>query len=281
MTKRIVMALMAIAIFASTVVAESGFEFGITFPIGASISMPVQKIKNGLDTATAKNLEDTAYKTSAGFEWGATLQIGYMFAIGNDMGISALLDMGYHRDVFAFSSKEDRINFGGMKEVDVRTSFEFDTLQIGLLPKFRIKNIAIGLGGGIKIPLGGNQYGQETSFDYITGKPDANNLRTTAEGLTKKMINDSFNPSTCLSAIIPYLKITFDYMLPIDEKTSLTFGAYVGYDFKLDKKIGEKDYDSIFKEPDLDKHYDNYDNVGFSAIDIGIQIGLRFGPSAA
>ena len=268
------MVLMATTIFASTVVAESGFEFGITFPIGASISMPVQKIRSGLDAATIKDLEDTAYKTAAGFEWGATLQIGYMFAVGNNMAVSALLDIGYYRDVFAFTSKEERINFGGMKEVDVRTSFEFDTLQIGLLPKFRIKNMAIGLGGGIKIPLGGNQYGQDYSFDYI-------DLQTTSEGITKKTINNSFKTSTCESAIIPYLKITFDYMLPIDEKTSLTFGAYVGYDFKLDKKIGANDYGSIFKKPNLDKHYDNYDNVGFSAIDIGVQIGLRFGPSAA
>jgi len=275
MTKRIVMALIATAIFTSTAMAKSGFEFGINFPIGTSISMPVQKIKGGLDTATVKNLEDTAYKTAAGFEWGVTLQIGYMFAVGNDMGVSALLDMGYHRDVFAFSSKEDRLHFGGMKEVDVRTSFEFDTLQIGVLPKFRIKNMAIGLGGGVKIPLGGTQYEQNTSFDYITGKADAYNLKTDATGWTKKMIDYSFKPGTCKSAIIPYLKVTFDYMLAIDEKTSLTFGAYVGYDFNLEEKIGANDYGSEFQGLDTD-----YDKVGFSAIDIGVQVGLRFGPSA-
>ena len=112
-----------------------------------------------------------------------------MFTVGNNMGVSALFDMGYHRDVFAFTSKEDRINFGGMKEVDVRTSFEFDTLQIGLLPKFRIKNIAIGLGGGVKIPLGANQYGQESSFNYITGgEVNADKLETYVENsFTKKI----------------------------------------------------------------------------------------------
>ena len=65
-------------------------------------------------------------------------------------------------------------------------------------------------------------------------------------------------------------------MLPIDEKTSLTFGAYVGYDFNLEKKIGANDYGSKFRG--FDKRYDK---VSFSAIDVGVQIGIRFGPSAA
>jgi len=274
MTKRIVMALIATVIFASTAMAQSGFEFGITFPIGASISLPIQKIKGGLDATTVKYYEDTAYKTSAGFEWGATLQIGYMFAVGNDMGVSALLDIGYHRDVFAFSSKQERQHATAAthyKKVDVRISFEFDTLQIGVLPKFRIKNMAIGLGGGVKIPLGGTQYGQDSSYNIITGgEVNADKLETEVENaFTKKDIDDSFK-----SAIIPYLKVTFDYMLPISEKTSLTFGAYVGYDFNLEEKIGSNDYGSTFRGFDT-----LYDKVSFGAIDVGVQIGLRFGPS--
>ncbi len=275
MIKKIVMVLMATAIFTSMAMAQSGFEFAITFPIGTSISMPIQKIKINLDAATIKFLKETAYKTTAGFEWGATLQVGYMFAVGNDIGVSALLDMGYHRDVFAFSSKKERQHADAInhyKKVDVKTSFEFDTLQIGVLPKFRIKNIAIGLGGGVKIPLGGDQYDEESSYNVITGgEVNADKLETyVASSFTKKNIDDSFK-----SPIIPYIKVTFDYMLAIDKKTSLTFGAYVGYDFFLEEKIGSNDYGSTFRG--FDKRYDK---VGFSAIDIGVQIGIRFGPSA-
>ena len=130
--------------------AKTGFGLGIMWPLGASFSH-----FSGND---AKNL-----KSDDGFEFG--VQPAYYF--GFDMLSFGLdLDLGYNRDVFAFKSAMDQTLKGGVT---------FDSLMIGVLPRLDVAFVSIGVGAGVKIPLGGRSYfnegnGSETSEKYNLNK---------------------------------------------------------------------------------------------------------------
>lgn len=192
--------------------AKTGFGLGIMWPLGASFSH-----FSGND---AKNL-----KSDDGFEFG--VQPAYYF--GFDMLSFGLdLDLGYNRDVFAFKSAMDQTLKGGVT---------FDSLMIGVLPRLDVAFVSIGVGAGVKIPLGGRSYfnegnGSETSEKYNLNK-----------------IKENFkNP------YIPYIKGVVDFMLPFN----LVLGVYAAYDIPLVE----------YKDP--------ANNVKMSSFDLGAEIGLRF-----
>lgn len=190
---------------------SSDFEPGIGFvlPLGVSISQ-----KSQIHNANADKNNGTLSGKSA-FEFGFSITPGMYKGFDDYMGFSIALDLGYHRDVYSY--KENKL--GGSQYKEVSTKYFFDTINIGLLPKFNIARFFIGIGGGIKLLVSGSEktqnYNEEKSqfFDSET----AYNFNA---------IKNKFkNP------FVPYIKGTFDYLFFFSDETALGIGLYAGYDF--------------------------------------------------
>ena len=134
----LIIALIFIVAFAKESFAVSGWQFGLNIPIGASFGF--YKVRFSSDAP--QDYKDTYAKrdTSVGFDSGLTVQAGYFVGDG-DKGISLLLDLGYSHDTFA------------IKGSSTKESYTFESMQIGILPKFHKGNYAVGFGIGIKIPF--------------------------------------------------------------------------------------------------------------------------------
>ncbi|TKZ21139.1 PorT family protein, partial [Brachyspira catarrhinii] len=122
-------------------------------------------------------------------------QLGYMIGITDGLGISILGEIGYAHDTFAFSIDGSAMEAGnGAPRMTLSQSFE--SIQIGLLPKVNIGAFAIGIGGGVKIPMA-------STINVKYGDTDAGSLK-----LNMNDIGTMYS-----TALIGYIKGTFDYSI--------------------------------------------------------------------
>ena len=218
--KKFLLTIAMTMIFSVSAFAASGFEFILNVPLGVGIGMPSKDIKDSL-----------ALEGGVGFDAGVSAQLGYMAQVVNGFGISALFELGYAHDSYV-------AKFG--KGVDGSYSFQIDSFQLGLLPKFNIGAFSIGIGGGVKVPLGGKMI-----------------VKDGGEKFSEKLeVFEFFFP-----AVIGYVKATFDYSIFFTDKLALNVGLYLGGDIA---KI------TIF----------GGDPLGFNSFDIGVELGFKFGPKA-
>lgn len=213
MKKIILMITLFIMTISTTLMAKSGAGVDITVPLGAGIGYFFQ------DGKRIENL-----KPNAGFEGGVYLRPNYYF----DLAILSLgfsLDLGYQRDVFAYKS-------------DINTEYlSFDSLSIGLMPKIDVLFMSIGVGAGVKFPLGGASYSKENS-----GGEQSHTY-------TLKQLQEQYD-----NLCIPYIKASLDFLLLYN----FTLGVYVSYDFPTMK--------TKTVNP----------QVTFGGLDVGGQVGIRF-----
>ena len=244
---------MAVAmVFSTSAFAASGFEFLLNLSGGIGAVIPNQ---------TAKDLE---LKGVLGVDAGIDAQIGYMFQVKERFGISVLAELGYNFNMYLFDGPEQIPNASYTSYGGSTTPFDsklllmgyYHNFKLGLLPKFNIglggrHGLAVGIGGGVKIPLAGwlehgytglNAAGDGTEFNGIDMK------------LNRKDISDMFSPS-----VIGYMKVTFDYYLFFTDNIAMNFGLYLGGDFGMKQKLTE---------------------IGGNAFNFGLQLGFRFGPKA-
>ena len=241
--KKIILTLMMILVFSVSAFAASGFEAILNVPIGLSVGF--QNYKLSKEAEAFKDNIDKYYKqnSSVGFDIGVTAQLGYMFQVKEGFGISVLGEIGYSHDSYAFVLASDK---------KITSSLTFESIQIGLLPKFNIGAFALGVGGGVKIPLAGQQSTKNDGKD-VTGFPVKWNSSD---------IKDNFK-----TPVIGYIKATFDYSIFFTDNMAMNVGLYAGYDFgmNMSEKLAPKE---VFKY------------VNFSSFDIGLQLGFKFGPKA-
>lgn len=213
MKKIILMITLFIMTISTTLMAKSGAGVDITVPLGAGIGYFFEDGK-----------ESQTLKPNAGFEGGVYLRPNYYFDLAVlSLGIS--LDLGYQRDVFGYKSDRN-IEY-----------LSFDSLSIGLMPKIDVLFLSVGVGAGVKFPLGGASYSKENS-----GGEQSHTYNL-------KQLQDQFD-----NLYIPYLKVSLDFLLLYN----FTLGIYVSYDF-------------------MAMQYKNVDpKVTFGALDVGGQVGIRF-----
>ena len=157
--KKILIAIISIFIMQfSTVFGDFHAGIGLYIPLGASISQSYQDHKLGVNSSDGK------LTTDAGFEWGVGITPGIYNGFDNFMGFSIALDLAYHREVYAFNESKAAGTTGQYQ--NVKTTYYFDTLNIGILPKFNIYNFFIGLGAGVKIPLAGGESTKNYNSTY-------------------------------------------------------------------------------------------------------------------
>lgn len=209
--------------------AKSGIEAIINVPMGLSVGIPIGKINN------------ISRKPDVGFDMGISALFGYMIDLKNGMGVSILGEAGYSYDTYAYSVKGD----------NAKTSIKFHNLQVGILPKFNIRDFSIGLGFGVKVPLVG--------YEYIETKSQENKNQSTIN-VTKYdivYITSAYNYIN----VIPYIKLTFDYSIFNTHNVAANVGLYAGYEFGVRTKTEDKKIISV------------------DSVDMGLQFGLRFAPS--
>ena len=213
--------------------ASSGFEFLLNWSGG---------LKAGIPNKAAK---DIGFKKGGGFDTAITAQIGYMFQVKDGFGISLLGELGYAFDYYSMQTDT---------AINMSVSSLFNSFQLGLLPKFNIgfggrHGLAIGIGGGVKIPISGNY---TLNLELNGTNPDGSVL--TQLDLKREDIISMFNP-----ALIGYIKASIDYYLFFTDSIAMEFGLYLGGDFAPKQKDTK---------------------IGLDAFDIGLQLGFRFGPKA-
>ena len=213
--------------------ASSGFEFLLNWSGGLKIGIPNKAAK------------DIGFKKGGGFDTAITAQIGYMFQVKDGFGISLLGELGYAFDYYNMET-DTAIKMG--------VSSMFNSFQLGLLPKFNIgfggrHGLAIGIGGGVKIPISGNY---TLNLELNGTNPDGSAL--TQLDLKREDIISMYNP-----ALIGYIKASIDYYLFFTDSIAMEFGLYLGGDFAPKQKDTK---------------------IGLDAFDIGLQLGFRFGPKA-
>ena len=218
--KKFIVIMAMTMIFSVSAFAASGFEFILNVPLGLGIGIPTKSEKD-----TQSN------KSGVGFDAGVTAQLGYMFQVKSGFGISVLGELGYAHTTRALTQKSETL---GIK-TSIYAAYIMDSFQIGLLPKINIGAFAIGIGGGVKIPVAFQLSSKAKIGDTtIKGK----------EKIDMKVFRDNYSP-----AIIGYIKGTFDYSIFFTDKLAFNIGLYLGYDMlktkatqRLEKNLKLKAY---------------------------------------
>lgn len=229
--KKIFLIITLTTIFSVSAFAKSGFEFHYNALIGVGVGFPT------------KSMKDFGFKNDFGFDGTSLFQLGYMHQVKEGFGISYLLELGYNISSYSIMGKPD-INslisaeldkyglgnidvsqFGISTDVSISIYSYFYNIQIGLFPKFNFGNFSIGIGGGIKIPVAGEQTLVLLGNEYN-------------QTLNRGDIVDFFNPP-----IFGYVKTSFNYSFYLIDKIALDVGLYLGYDImKFKEETGKDEY---------------------------------------
>ena len=251
--KKILLTMAMTMALGTSAFAASGFEFLFQLAGGAGAAIPNKEAK------------DLGFGTGLSFDADISAQIGYMFQVKEGFGISVLGELGYSWDMYLTGIDGGTLSSnttGGQTTYTVEgkdgisIAEYYHSFKLGLLPKFNIGvgrgAIALGIGGGVKIPVAGNY---RMTIETVGSSTVKENVYSETEiALKRKDITDMFSPS-----VIGYMKVTFDYYLFFTDNIGMNFGLYLGGDFM--PKIKDVKY-------------------GYNSFDIGLQLGFRFGPKA-
>lgn len=165
------------------------------------------------------------------FDSGFTFLIGANQGIVNTISASVLAEIGYYHDSYDFKH-----NLDGNR---ITENYQLDSFLIGAVGKFHFSFFALGIGGGVKIPI---------SAVYKKEIDSSKN----SYYLSRGDLQDLFQ-----SAVIPYVKASLDFNI----FNYILIGLYVNYDFPM--KFQRNTYmDNII----VNKNY-------MTGFDIGIQLG--------
>ena len=267
--KKLFFIISIIAIFSVSAFAESGAEFILNVPIGASYSI------------ISQNMKDVQMKNYFGFDVGVNAQFGGMLQIKEGFGLSVLADIGYSHDNY-------KIKYDGDYLKDYY--FRYDSVQVGLLSKFNIEGFSIGIGGGIKFPIydyWGYSYKYKNNYsssyasysvqpndeNSTSGENDYDHVYSGDEQWVDYVYMYGENMVYKPYYFIPYAKLTLDYSIFIAQKWAVNIGLYCRYDFLPERK---RDIFYYNRETYDYGYVDKPKNYG--TLNFGIQLGLRFGP---
>ena len=251
--KKIILASAMIMVLSTGAFAASGFEFIFNVPFGLNINLLPQY--NMYTTQEAEN--ETYYYSGnkVGFDAGVSAQIGYMWQVKDNFGISLLGELGYSFDSLYANFDKAKIQDpnSSIGQIDApndpklgNASFYTHNLKIGILPKFNIKAFSIGVGLGIIVPMAITQNWKDEA------------AKTLFQNASTKF----------MSSVGFYGKLTFDYSIFFTEKIAMNIGLYTGVDA----------INSINTTIDSLSGY--HSEAPLLSYDIGLQLGFRFGPKA-
>lgn len=251
--KKIIFAFAMIIVLNASAFAASGFEFILNVPFELNINLLPQY--NIYPTKETKNGTHYYSGNKVGFDAGVSAQIGYMWQVKDNFGISLLGEVGYSFDSLYANFDKAKIKDpnSSIGEIDApnaqklgNASFYTHNIKIGILPKFNINAFSIGIGLGVIIPMA-----IETTW-----KDEA----------VKALFKDA--STKFMSPVGFYGKLTFDYSIFFTEKIAMNIGLYTGVDA----------ISSI--NTTIDSATGAHSEAPLLSYDIGLQLGFRFGPKA-
>ncbi|WP_295161687.1 hypothetical protein [uncultured Brachyspira sp.] len=241
MRQKLIIILSFMLVFSKLSFAESGWQFGIMVPVGASFSFYNVNFFKDAPSDYVNNYKKKV--GSVGFDSGININAGYLITDGNK-GISLLLDLGYSHDTFSLT---DFYNNNGVN-VNKKEYYTFESLSLGILPKFHYNNFAFGLGIGVKIPM------------HLTHTLESSHDNTITEMTSYYKVSQMND--VMKNAVMTYIKLTFDYSFYVHNEIAVVLGAYMGTDFGIDLRGAEREY---------------VDSRNLASFDLGVQLGLKFG----
>lgn len=195
------------------------------------------------------------------FSAGVIGNFGHQFVIKDGKySISLLTELGYYRQTFS-ESYSYSMNY---LDINIKDNLSFDTLLLGIMPKLNIdlrdlltsigidsktRMMSIGIGFGMKIPLGGKSYSYINNIEYD-------------EKISFNDINRAFT-----YAVIPYIKFQIDDYFYFSEYAAFLFGVSIVYDFGI-----------YYDVKQLDAPLSNFMNkYGLSNFEVSLNLGIKFG----
>ena len=254
--------LVVLFVLSYSVFAKRGLELGVFVPLGFNIGINYyDKAPSGLN-----NQQSAAYNTYVtnntrtshiGYDAGALFQAGYRLELNKEISFSFMGELGYSRDTFNYRLKDSSNTGSQVLKFQNYRYYTFDSLVIGILPKFNYKRFSLGIGVGMKIFLSGtiNNSSYNPTLGYTTE--------------TIKMIDTKNYKDYFTSNVMAYFKLTLDYSVYTSRNFDIVVGAYIDYDFALRYQIkGSK-----INNNQLDAPIEN-----ISSVDLGIQVGTKIRP---
>ncbi len=251
--------LVVLFVLSYSVFAKSGLELGVFVPLGFNIGIHYyDKAPSSLNSQQSgiynKYVTNNTRTSHIGYDADALFQAGYRLELNKEISFSFMGELGYSRDTFNYRLKDSNTESQALKLQNYRY-YTFDSLVIGILPKFNYKRFSLGIGVGMKIFLSGtiNDSSYNSTLGYTTE--------------TIKMIDMKNYKDYFASNIIPYLKLTLDYSVYTSNKFDIVLGAYIDYDFALRYQVKGSKYEGI------DTPIEN-----ISSVDLGVQVGVKIRP---
>ncbi|MDO6993075.1 hypothetical protein Q5M87_03530 [Brachyspira innocens] len=253
--------LLVLFAFTSVSFAKSGLELGVFVPMGIGVGIHYyNKPPSSLDKAQSNTynsyISNNTRTSHVGFEARVLFQAGYRLELNSDMSFSFMGEFGYSRDTLNYRANDINTDSLSLKMQKYRY-YNFNSIVIGVLPRFNYQRFSLGIGFGMKIIISGTF--NDSSYNKLLGYSTE----------TIKMLDTKNYKNYFSSNIIPYLKVTIDYAVYTSAKFDFVVGAYLGYDFalKYPSSVGK------ISGTQVDVPIGN-----MSSVDLGIQIGTRIRP---
>ncbi|CRF35119.1 Conserved hypothetical membrane protein [Brachyspira suanatina] len=235
-------------------------DFNLSIPIGGSYNFLNASInENNFVQTPSLLIPISSLKSGISFEIGVLAQLGYNFKLENSVlkSTSTMIDFGYYMYPMAINYNQ---NIFGNDEV--KSTIIFHTINIGGIQKFYLgNNFAIGLGGGVKIPI-------SYTFDNIESKLN-NPLTQNNKG------NLNYIKALYDSRVIPYIKLTLESFFFVHDNIALNIGMYISYSIGMNYNVYKLN-EEVSSANNV-QYTEYYNKLNSSSLGVGVVLGASFG----
>ena len=253
----IILTINCLSVFASDI---DFIDFNLSIPIGGNYNFLNGSINENNFTANPLLLIPiSSLKSGLSFEIGVLAQLGYNFKLENSIlkSTSTMIDFGYYLYPMSINYNQNVLG-----NENVKSAITFHTINIGGIQKFYLgNNFAIGLGGGVKIPM-------SFTFDHIDSK--ANNPIAHDNKGNRDYIKALYD-----SKVIPYIKLTLESFFFLTDNIALNIGMYVSYNIGMNYDVYKLN-DEVSKANNV-QYTEYYNKLNSSSLGVGFILGASFG----
>ncbi|WP_028330998.1 hypothetical protein [Brachyspira alvinipulli] len=235
-------------------------DFNLSIPMGANYDFLNVSIDENMLLANSpiNPIPRTSLKSDFAFEIGVLAQLGYNFKLENSVlkSTSTMIDFGYYLYPMAVNYNQSILG-----NEEVKTVITFHTINIGGIQKFYLgNNFAVGLGGGVKIPM-------SYTFNNIDSKIN-NPLPQDNKG------NRDYIKTIYDSKVIPYVKLTLESFFFFTDNIAINLGMYVSYNIGMNYNVYKLNTDIANANNTANERY--YNKFNSSSLGVGFILGASF-----
>ncbi|WP_295159043.1 hypothetical protein [uncultured Brachyspira sp.] len=242
-----------------SIFAADFIDFNLSVSMGGNYNFFDGSIGDSVISAPNLMIPISSLKSGLSFEMGVLAQIGYNFKLDNTVlkTTSTMIDFGYY--MYPMAINYNKYIYG---DAEINSKITFHSINIGGIQKFYLgNNFAIGLGGGVKIPI---------SYIFDDDYSKNNNPIPQKESGNRKYIKELYD-----SKVIPYIKLTLESFFFVHNNIAFNIGLYISYNIGMNYNIYKLN-DEISKQNNT-SYTEYYNKLNSSSLGIGIILGASFG----